>query len=163
MATSTTLAVWRSSGGDQTKTAYAGQMPMSAAFYFNAAAAAGTRIQKSSTDTSPIILPQNAIVLQIFASATTTGGTSPTFNIGFTGYSSGTATNSGLILNQSAATAKLALNWSSGSAGTSFGAALSSTEMVYLTAGTGTGTSGSPSTVSGYIVYIVTDNGAFTA
>lgn len=163
MATSTTLSVWRSSGGDQTKTAYAGQMPMSAAFYFNAAAAAGTRIQKSSTDASPIILPQNAIVLQIFASATTTGGTSPTFNIGFTGYTSGTASNSGLIVNQSAATAKLVLNWASGSAGTSLGAVLSSSELVYLTAGTGTGTSGSPSTVSGYITYIVSDNGAFNA
>ena len=163
MATSTTLAVWRSSGGDQTKTAYAGQMPMVASFYFNAAATAGTAIQKSSTDTNQIILPQNAIVLQIFASATTTGGTSPTFNIGFTGLVSGTASNSGLIVNQSAATAKLVLNWASASTGTSMGAVLSSTEMVYLTAGTGTGTSGSPSTVSGYITYIVSDNGAFTA
>ena len=163
MATSTTLAIWRSSGGDQTKTAYAGQMPMVATFYFNAAATAGTAVQKSSTDTNRVILPQNAIVLAIFASATTTGGTSPTFNIGFTGNSSGTATNSGLIVNQSAATAKLALNWSSTSAGTSLGAVLSSTELVYLTGGTGTGTSGSPSVVSGYIQYIVSDNGAFTA
>lgn len=163
MATSTTLAVWRSSGGDQTKTAYAGQMPMVASFYFNAAATAGTAVQKSSTDTSRIILPQNAIVLEIFASATTTGGTSPTFNIGFTGYTSGTASNSGLILNQSAATAKLFLNWSSASAGASIGAVLSSSELVYLTAGTGTGTSGSPSTVSGYITYIVSDNGNYTA
>lgn len=163
MATSTTLSVWRSSGGDQTKTAYAGQMVMNASFYFNAAAAAGTAVQKSSTDTARIILPQNAIILAIFANVTTTGGTSPTFNIGFTGNTSGTASNSGLILNQSAATAKLLLNWTSGSAGASMGAVLSSSELVYLTAGTGTGTSGSPSTVSGYINYIVSDNGAFNA
>lgn len=163
MATSTTVAIWRSSGGDQTKTAYAGQMVMSAAFYFNAASAAGTNVQKSSTDTSPIILPPTAIILSIFASVTTTGGTSPTFNLGFTTYSTATASNSGLILNQSAATAKLALNWASGSAGASLGAVMSSSDFVYLTGGTGTGTSGSPSTVSGYIQYIVTDSGAYTA
>lgn len=163
MATSTTLAIWRSSGGDQTKTAYAGQMIMSAAFYFSPISAAGTAVQKSSTDTSRVILPQNAIVLSIFANATTTGGTSPTFNIGFTGNTTGTATNSGLIVNQSAATAKLVLNWASASTGTSMGAVASSSELVYITGGTGTGTAGSASTVSGYIQYIVSDNGAFTA
>lgn len=163
MATSTTLAVWRSSGGDQTKTAYAGQMPMVAAFYFSPISAAGTAIQKSSTDTARVILPQNAIVLAIYANATTTGGTSPTFIMGFTGNTTGTATNSGLISNQSAATAKLFLNWSSASAGSSLGAVLSSSELVYLTGGTGTGTAGSASTVSGYIQYIVSDNGTFTS
>jgi len=43
------------------------------------------------------------------------------------------------------------------------GAVASSSELIYLTGGTGTGTAGSASTVSGYIQYIVSDNGAFTA
>lgn len=163
MATATTQAIWRSGGGDQTKTAYAGQMVMSATFYFSPISAAGTAVQKSATDAARVILPQNAIILSIFANVATTGGTSPTFNLGFTGLVSGTASNSGLILNQSAATAKLALNWAAASAGTSLGAVMSSTELVFLTGGTGTGTAGSPSTVSGYIQYVVTDSGAYTA
>jgi len=163
MATATSQAIWRSGGGDTTKTAYAGQMVMSAAFYFNAAATAGTALQKTSTDTSRIILPINAIVLAVFVNITTTGGTSPTFNLGFTTNTTGTASNSGLIVNQSATTAKLLLNWSSASTGTSMGAVLSSSELVYLTGGTGSGTSGSPSTATGYIQYIVSDTGAYTA
>jgi len=42
MAVSTTQSIWRSGGGDQTRTAYCGTGLMVAQFYISGASAAGT-------------------------------------------------------------------------------------------------------------------------
>ena len=161
MATSTTLSVWRSSGGDQTKTAYAGQMMMVSSFYAATTGTTSANLQKSSTDTSKIILPQNAIVLAAFVNITNAGGSSPLFSIGFTGNTTGTASPTGIINGATAATAKYAFNWAVATSA-AMGSVLSSSELVYLTI-VGSGTTAGNNTVSGYIQYIVSDNGNYTA
>ena len=160
MATSTTQSVWRSYGGDTTKTAYAGQMVMSAAFYVATTGTTTAYLQRSSTDTTRIILPQNAIVMNVFINNTNSGGSSPLLSLGFSGIVTGTASATGLINGATAATAKYVFNWATPStAGASLGAVASSTEMIYLTM-VGSGTTAGNNVASGYIQYIVSDNGA---
>ena len=94
MAVSTTQSIWRSGGGDQTRTAYCGTGIMAASFYIPSIAsgvANTTRVQATSTNTAPVILPAGAIITSIDITATTSsGGTSPTIDMGFTLYTTGT-------------------------------------------------------------------------
>ena len=48
MALSTTQSIWRSGGGDQTRTAYCGSGLMAAQFYISNAAATGATVVVSS-------------------------------------------------------------------------------------------------------------------
>ena len=163
MATSTTQAIWRSGGGDTTKTAYAGSMLMVADFYFDPTAAAGNKVQKSSSDTTKVILPIGAVITEIQANAAGTGGTNPTFDMGFTLYTSGTASNGALLNEADADVGKQVFTWATATVpGASLGAVMSSSEMVYITGSVGdsAATGGS---VSGRITYYVPTNGAYTA
>ena len=65
MATSTTVSVWRSNGGDQTRTSYAGSMLMAASFYIaDASVATATNVKTSSAASAPnLILPAGAVVV----------------------------------------------------------------------------------------------------
>ena len=99
MPISTTQSVWRSGGGDTTKTAYAGSMLMVADFYFDPTVVNTTRVQKSSTDTNAVILPVGAVITSMQLNAAATGGTTPTIDMGFTLYATGTATPTGLLDN----------------------------------------------------------------
>ena len=92
MAVSTTQSIWRSGGGDQTRTAYCGTGLMVAQFYIaDITAANTTKVTVSSTNTANVILPVNAVITSINITATTsTGGTSPTIDMGFTLYTTGT-------------------------------------------------------------------------
>jgi len=163
MATSTTQAIWRSGGGDTTKTAYAGSMLMVADFYFDPTATAGNKVQKSSSDTTKVILPIGAVITEIQANAAGTGGTNPTFDMGFTLYSSGTASNGALLNEADADVGKQVFTWATATVpGASLGAVMSSSEMVYITGSVGdsAATGGS---VSGKLIYYVPTNGAYTA
>ena len=163
MATSTTQAIWRSGGGDTTKTAYAGSMLMVADFYFDPTAAAGNKVQKSSSDTTNVILPIGAVITEIQANAAGTGGTNPTFDMGFTLYTSGTASNGALLNEADADVGKQVFTWATATVpGASLGAVMSSSEMVYITGSVGdsAATGGS---VSGKLIYYVPTNGAYTA
>jgi hypothetical protein len=161
MATSTTQAVWRSLGGDQTKTAYAGSMLMAADFYFSATAAANTAVQRSSTDSRSVILPAGAVVLEVYALGAGTGGSSPTFDMGFTTYTSGTTNADALVQEGDAGNPDLkqVINWASGTAGTSLGAVMSATEMVKITGSVGA-SAATGGNISGRVVYYVPTNGA---
>jgi hypothetical protein len=157
MALSTTQAVWRSGGGDQTRTAYCGSMQMVAQFYFPATQVSGNVLTASGGQ--PIILPANAIIIAVLANAAGTGGTSPTFDLGFTLYgASGTASPQAILNETPADGGKLVLNWASATAGASMSAVMSSTQMVYITgrAGASAATGG---TISGYISYYIADDG----
>ena len=145
MALSTTQSIWRSGGGDQTRTAYCGSGLMAAQFYIADAspATAGTNVAISSTSSTPLILPAGAVVVSVSITAETGSGT---FDLGATGYTSGTASNAYI-----AAGVTVALGTTSvGSVVT--GAAL--TEMSYVTVTDNTSASG---TVAGVITYFVTD------
>ena len=156
---STTTSVWRSQGGDNSRTAYAGSMLMVADFYLSATQTSGN-VQKSSTDTAAVILPVGAVITEVQANAAGTGGTNPTFDLGFTAYVSGTATPEGLLNEADADAGKQVFNWATATVpGASFGAVMSASELVYITgrAGASAATGGS---ISGRILYYVPTDGA---
>jgi hypothetical protein len=145
MAVSTTQSIWRSGGGDQTRTAYCGTGLMVAQFYIADAspATAGTNVTISSSSTQPLILPAGAVITSISVTDAGAG----TCDIGATGYTSGTADNNFFA---SALDVSAVGTTSIGSVVT--GAAL--TEMSYVTVTDNTSASG---TVAGIVTYYVTD------
>ena len=157
MAVSTTQSIWRSGGGDQTRTAYCGTGLMVAQFYIaDITAANTTKVTVSSTNTSNVILPVNAVITSINISATTsTGGTSPTIDMGFTLYTTGT-TSGQALLNEQPSNALATANLSTSTKGTSFGQVMSSSEFVYITGGVGASAATSGA-VTGFITYFVVD------
>ena len=80
MATATTSAVWRSTGGDQTRTAEAGSMVMAVPFYI--ANTAATANVLNVVNGNALILPANAVVTEVIVSSG--GGGNATANVGFT-------------------------------------------------------------------------------
>ena len=102
MAVSTTQSIWRSGGGDQTRTAYCGTGLMVAQFYIaDITAANTTKVVVSSTNSSNVILPVNAVITSINITATTSsGGTAPTIDMGFTLYTTGTTSGQALLNEQ---------------------------------------------------------------
>jgi hypothetical protein len=158
MAISTTQSIWRSGGGDQTRTAYCGTGAMVAQFYIpDLTAAVTSKVQVSSTNTANVILPINAVITRInIASVTVSGGSSPTMKIGFTTYNGGTNTPTGLANNATDAVQVIDLDNST--KGASIGAVMSSSDLVYITAGVGSsGTAPSSGSASGWIEYFVVD------
>lgn len=146
MAISTTQSIWRSGGGDQSRTAYCGSGVMAAQFYIADAspATAGTNVTVSSASGAPaLVLPAGAVVLSV-AVVTETG--SGTFDLGTTGVVSGTADN-----NYIASGLTVAVGTTNIGAVVS-GAAL--TEMSYVTVTDNTAGAGA---VTGYITYFVVD------
>lgn len=162
MPTSTTQAIWRSGGGDTTKTAYAGSMLMVADFYFSATATANSLVAKSSTDSNPVILPVGAEIVEIQANAAGTGGSTPTFDMGHRLYTTGTNSAGSLINEGDADAGKQVFNWASATAGASMGEVMSASEMVYITGSVGA-SAATGGNVSGRITYYVPTNGAYTA
>jgi hypothetical protein len=157
MALSTTQSIWRSGGGDQTRTAYCGSGVLAAQFYFDPTLVNTTRVQVSSTDTTPVILPAGAIITAIQFNATGTGGTTPTMDMGFTLYGTGTASPTALVDNYAADAGKKQIVWGDSGTGASLGAVMSSTELVYITGGANTGDAPTGGTVVGTILYFVAD------
>ena len=156
MAVSTTQSIWRSGGGDQTRTAYCGSGVMAATFYVsNAAAASTTRVVVSSTNNANVILPAGAVILDV-AVASANAAATKTFDMGFTLYSSGTNNAAGII-NEGNANVVSVTNVASTTNGGGIGTVLSSSQMVYITAGAGANTPAAGTVVSGIITYYVQD------
>ena len=156
MALSTTQAVWRSGGGDQTRTAYCGSMVMSAQFYIANVAATSRNVQVSAANTGPVILPAGAVVTEVAIAATTsTGGSSPTIDIGYT--LNGVATTDGLA-NELPSDARTGVTLASATKGAGLGLPLSATQFAYITAGVGA-SAASSGAVTGFITYYVADDG----
>lgn len=149
MALSTNLAVMRSSGGDQTKTAYPGSIPMVAPFYIaDASVATATNVKTSSASGAPaLILPASAVVLSF---AITDAGAG-SVDIGTRGYTSGTVVGAA-IANGLDVSAVATI----GVGATVTGAAISA--MSYVTVTIDTSGAG---TVGGYITYFVPSNGQY--
>jgi len=158
MAVSTTQSIWRSGGGDQTRTAYCGSGLMAATFYIDATSADTTAVQVSSTVTAPVILPAGAVIVEIQANAAGTGGTTPTFDMGWIGYSDTSAVDAnGLLSAADADAGKQVFNWASATAGDDLGTIMSATQMVKVTGGATTGDAPTGGSISGTILYFVTD------
>lgn len=165
MTLATTSAVWRSTGGDQTRTAAAGSMVMVTPFYIANSSAASANVAVSSTNSSAVILPANAVVTNVIISTGSTGANSAA-NVGFTPLigvgpgqtgSLGTNVPAGFL---SAANVVSRTNVTLGStgAGASLGNVANATNLVVVTSAIGAaGAVGGP--VSGLIQYVVSDAG----
>lgn len=164
MATSTTQAVWRSAGGDTTKTAYAGSMMMAADFYFVATADAETAVSRSASDSRSVILPIGAVVTEIQVNAAGTGGSTPTFDMGWEGYSDPTTKDvDGLVAEGDADAGKQVINWATSTVpGDDLGVAMSTTQMVKITGSKGA-SAAAGGTISGRLIYYVPTDGAYAS
>ena len=165
MALATTSAVWRSTGGDQTRTAYAGSMDMIAQFYIANTSATTSNVAISSTNTAALILPANAVVLTVNITTPSTGANS-TCNIGFTplisvgpGQTGTLGTNvTGAFVSNANVTTRQVINIAGTGGGASLGNVANATNLVVVTSAIGTaGAAGGP--VTGSIRYYVADNG----
>lgn len=160
MAISTTQSIWRSAGGDQTRTAYCGTGLMVAQFYIDPTAADTTTVKVSSASgAAAVTLPVGAVVVQINANAAATGGTTPTFNMGWIGYTDSTAVNTdGLVAAGSSGTGKQVITWATATIpGTELGTTMSTSQMVTLTGGAVTGDEATGGSITGQILYYVVD------
>ena len=152
MALSTTQSIWRSGGGDQTRTAYCGTPIMVAQFYIADAGPAATANVKvsSATGANNLILPAGAVVtgITIHTAATASG----TFDLGWKTLDGSPADTNGLLSGASSATGNYVFG--SANTGDDFGLIMSATEMVIVTV---TDASSGAGALTGFISYYVTD------
>jgi hypothetical protein len=151
MALSTTQSIWRSGGGDNTRTSYCGTGVMVAQWYVaNIATQAGNVLNQASGQA--VILPAGAVILDVTTTvASTTAGT---LDFGFTLYTTGTASPAALVNEQPTTRTETSLSTAT-LPGASFGVPMSTTELVYLTARTGASAGTGP--CAGSITYYVAD------
>jgi hypothetical protein len=158
MALATTSAVWRSTGGDQTRTAEAGSMVMAVPFYIANLAATANVLNVSGG--SALILPAGAVVTEVIVSSVGTGradiGFTPLINVG-PGQTTTTGTNvpQGLVANLTMASRVAIVTGGSGG-GASLGNVANATNLVVVTSAANGTSSG---TVSGRIIYHIADAG----
>ncbi len=143
MALSTTQSIWRSGGGDTTRTAYCGSGLMAAQFYVSNAAATGANVKVSSAAGAPdLILPAGAVVVSVAINDAGSG----TIDLGTEGYTSGTTAGN------------LALGLTASSVGTtSIGSVVTGTATTSMAYVTSSDNSSGGGTVGGYIIYFVAD------
>ena len=145
MAISTTQSIWRSGGGDQSRTAYCGSGLMAAQFYVaNAAVTSATNVKVSSAANAAVLtLPQGAVVVSVSLTDAGTGHVD-------LGYDA--------VNNSNAAAATIALNLDVSAVGTtSIGSVVTGTALPDLAYVTVTKNSDGAGTVGGVITYFVTD------
>jgi hypothetical protein len=159
MATGTTQAAWRSFGGDNTKSVYAGDMQMVADFYVPfGQQTANTAVQISATNATAVQLPIGAVVLKVDLVPAVTGGTTPTLNLGLRVNSTGTNTATALLNGTASVSTKIGVDLAGGTAGANLGTTpISTTSTSTLTGAlTGTPTGGS---LTGRLYYYVPNGG----
>jgi hypothetical protein len=160
MALATTSSVWRSTGGDQTRTAYAGSMVMAAQFYIANTAATSNVVISSATGAPALILPANAVVTEVIISGAAGGNSAA--NIGFTplinvgpGQTTTLGTNvpQGFVAAGNVA-ARTVFTVASATGGARLGLTANATNLVVVTTTAGGANAGA---VTGIIQYFVVD------
>jgi hypothetical protein len=164
MALATTQAVWRSGGGDQTRTAYAGSMVMAAQFYIANTAATSNVVVSSATGAPALILPAGAVVTEVIISGGAGGNSAA--NIGFTPLISvgpgqatrlGTNVPQGLVAAGNVA-ARTVFTVASATGGASLGNVANATNLIVVTSAQGA-TGAAAGSVTGDIIYYIADDG----
>lgn len=166
MATATTSAVWRSTGGDQTRTAEAGSMVMAVPFYIANTAATANVLNVSGGNA--LVLPANAVVTEVIVSSG--GGGNATANIGFTpiiGTGPGQTTTLGSnvptgFVSAGNVSARTVFTVGGTGGGASLGNVANATNLVVVTNTQGAANA-IAGVVSGRIVYHVADAGQQSA
>ena len=162
MALATTQAVWRSGGGDQTRTAYCGSMVMAAQFYIANTAATSNVVVSSATNAPALILPAGAVVTEVIISGGA-GGNS-TANIGFTpliGVGPGQTTTLGTNVPAafvSAGNVAARTVFTVANGGASLGNVANATNLIVVTSAQGA-TGAAAGSVTGDIIYYIADDG----
>ena len=163
MALATTSSVWRSTGGDQTRTAEAGSMVMAVPFYIANTAATANVLNVSGG--SALILPAGAVVTEVIISSG--GGGNATANIGFTPLVSvgpgqtttlGTNVPTGLVAAGNVS-ARTVFTVASATGGASLGNVANATNLVVVTCAQGA-SGADAGAITGDIIYYVADSGA---
>ena len=158
MALATTSSIWRSTGGDTTRTATAGSMEMMVPFYIANVAATSNVVVSSTLSNTALILPAGATVLAVNITATGTGA----IDLGFTPLSGvgpgqtttlGTNVPQAFLANASTAT-RVAVQIGGTGAGAYIGNVANATNLVVVTTKANGTSSGS---VTGSIRYYVAD------
>lgn len=164
MTLATTSAVWRSTGGDSTRTAYAGTAQLVANFYIANTAATANVVVSSATGAPALILPANAVVDSI--SITTGAGGNATANVGFTplinvgpGQTTTLGTNvpAGLLSGANVA-ARATVTIGSTGQGTQLGNVANATNLIVVTSAQGAA-GAAAGAATGIIRYHVADYG----
>lgn len=138
MALSTTQSIWRSGGGDQTRTAYCGSGVMVATFYVaDASVASATPVKVSSaSNAANLVLPAGAVVLSISVTDTGTGH---------------------IDLGTAGSTASIASNLLVTGGTTAIGTVVTGTPLTSLSTVTAIINTDGSGTVGGYLMYYVVD------
>ena len=160
MALATTSSIWRSTGGDSTRTAFAGSMQMMAQFYIPNIAAAGNVVVSSASGAPALILPANAVVTDVII--TNAVGGNATANIGFTPiktYGAGQTITLGSnvpagLVSAGNVSARATISPGTAGQGTALGNACNATTLVLVTTAAGGANVGA---VSGILKYFVVD------
>ena len=156
MALATTQSIWRSGGGDQTRTANCGSMDMYVPFYIANVAATANVVNVSGG--SALVLPANAVVVAVNITAVGTGSV----DLGFTpliGVGPGQTTTLGTnvpqayLANASTAT-RVSVTIGGTGGGASLGNVSNATNLVVVTSKANGVASG---TVTGSIRYYIYD------
>ena len=158
MALATTSSIWRSTGGDTTRTASAGSMEMVLPFYIANVAATSNVVASSSATGATIILPANAVVTDVVISATGTGA----IDLGFTpliGVGAGQTTTLGsnvpqAFLANASVASRVSVTVGATGGGASLGNVANATNLVVVTTKANGVSSG---TVTGAIRYYIAD------
>jgi len=150
MALSTTQSIWRSGGGDQSRTAYCGTGVMTAGFYVANAAITGNAIVASSQTGVPVILPANAVVMSL---TITTPLTSGSINVGYVTLTGGVS-SAAYYANASAATTVRTITAGSLGNGSGIGITANATTLTVVTTESASSATGS---FAGFITYFVND------
>lgn len=163
MGRTTFQGIVRSGGGDTTKSVTPAVVEVVVPFYIaDPTAANTTAVDFSSSDTSDVILPAKAIVTELVVLASATGGTNPTFDMGWIGVSDATAFDvDGLVAEGDADAGKSVFNYATATAGDDVGVTMSTTQAVKITGGVGA-SAATGGVISGYIKYHVSDDGTWS-
>ena len=145
MALSTTQSIWRSGGGDTTRTAYCGSGVMVARFFISNPANSGNVKVSSAAGAANLILPAGAVVLSV---SINNAGSAGGIDLGTTGYTSGTAAPEAIANN-------LPINAVGTTSVGSVVTGTPTTEIVYVTSRDNSTTAAGD--VGGYITYFVID------
>lgn len=153
---STTQSIWRSGGGDSTRTATCGSTRLAVPFYVaNVAATANVTVASGGP---ALVLPAGAVVTSVIINTTGTGA----IDMGFTPLSGvgpgqtttlGTPVPTGILIAKSTASRSGTSTAGTG-AGANIGAVANATNLVVVTAAANGVASGS---TSGWIEYFVQD------
>ena len=148
MATATTSSIWRSTGGDSTRTAQAGSMGMYTPFYIANAAATANVTNVSGGEA--VVLPANAVVTSVTITSPITSGS---INIGYTTITGGIS-NASYYVNTSAATTNRVIVVGGVGNGAGLGIVANATVNTVLTVESSSSGTGS---VGGFVTYFVAD------